>query len=58
MKLRLPFSGYSRGYKIVEVDANTLEAAMELLEDYDYKVLETVTVRDDREHSPEDATVV
>lgn len=58
MKLRIPFSGYSRGYKIVEVDATTLEEAMELLEDYSYTVLETVTVRDDREHSPEDATVV
>ena len=58
MRLRLPFSGYSRGYKIVEVDANTLEEAKELLEDYSYTVLKTVIVRDDREHSPEDATVI
>lgn len=58
MKLLIPFSGYSRGYKIVEVDATTLEAAAELLEDYNYKVLETVVTRDDRELDYMDADVV
>lgn len=56
MKLRLPFSGYSRGYEVIEVDSDTLEGAMELLEDYQYTVIDTVVIRDDRERAPEDAS--
>lgn len=54
----IPFSGYSRGFDVVEIEAANEEEARELLSDYDYKVLERETVRDDTESLTDEANLV
>ena len=51
-EVTVDFSGYSRGYEVIEVEAESEEAAEEAAEDnwYDGREILHKIVRDDREH--------
>lgn len=48
-KAKVHWSGYSRGYDLVVVEAENIEDAGLCLDEFQYTTVESVTVRDDRE---------
>lgn len=56
--IRVPFSGYSRGYHLLEIEAETPEEAMaEAENDLEYHRLHTHTVHDNTKTNFDDATL-
>jgi len=53
----LEWSGYSRGYKIVEVEADNKEGAVEAVEAYNWNEISRHVIRDDTETHTSDVTI-
>lgn len=54
-KVEVPFSGYSRGYKVYTVEADSASEAIEKASDWDYIDEDICVVRDDTDTDWNDA---